>query len=118
MPASPPRLRRTWTLEYLTSRRPGEALRLTVSAGKLGTARQALRIPASEAGTSTKGSWLGDFRSNWWGALLIGVLFGLVLLGAVWLVFAKPRQEWLRERLEPWEDDAAKPAAQEGREGG
>ena len=30
--------------------------------------------------------------------------------GGRWLAFAKPRQEWLRERLEPWEDDAAKPA--------
>ena len=104
-------LKRTWNLEYLSARRPGETVRLVAKAGRVGSASAVAVIPPDEATKVAKGSWIGDLRSHWWGALLIGLVFGLVVVGVVALIFAKPRKVWLRERLQLTEADLPEPSA-------
>src|SRR5207245_265002 len=50
-------LRRTWTLEYFTAKRPGDKLRLNVQAGRVGAATAAVTIPASKAAGPSKSGW-------------------------------------------------------------
>jgi tight adherence protein B len=98
-------LKRTWILTYYTKARPGDEFHLVAKAGKLGSSVAAVAIPTGEGATPEKGTWIGNLRTHWWGALLIGFVFTLILLGLVHLAFRKPREVWLRERLEPWKLD-------------
>jgi tight adherence protein B len=102
-------LRRTWILEYFTAKRPGDALRLTAKADRLGAATTSIKIPNSKAGSTGSGSWLGNLRTHWWGAALIGLIVGLFVLVGLRLAFGKSRKEWLRERLEPWSGEERAP---------
>ena len=89
-------------------------MRLVVKVGRARTAREATTIPAAHGGaTVDNGSWVGDLRSHWWGAFLIGLLAALIVLAMLKLAFGKPRKEWLRERLEPWQGDADEGTARE-----
>ena len=110
-------LRHTWTLEYLTAKRPGDKLRLVTKAAPAGTARASVTIPTS-AGTppGSGSSWIGNLRTHWWGAFLVGLAAALIVIAMVKLIFGKSRKVWLRERLEPWQDDTAEPTPQEQRE--
>ncbi|HEY7694021.1 MAG TPA: type II secretion system F family protein [Gaiellaceae bacterium] len=110
-------LRRTWTLEYLTAKRPGDPLHLVAKAGPAGTAKASVRIPTDGASPVKGDSWLDTLRSHWWGALLIGLLAALVLLALLRLAFGTSRKVWLRERLEPWDGDAADSSAPERKAG-
>jgi tight adherence protein B len=103
-------LKRTWNLEYLSARRPGETVRLLAKAGSVGTATAVAAIPPGEATKVDKGSWIGDLRTHWWGALLIGLVFGVIVLALLKLIFTKPRKVWLRERLQ-LDADRPEPAA-------
>ena len=104
-------LKRTWILTYYTARRPGDKFHLVADVGKLGKSVAAVEIPTSESATPEHGSWVGKLRSHWWGALLIGVVIALIGFCLVRLAFRKPREVWLRERLEPWDEDAPEVAA-------
>jgi tight adherence protein B len=93
-------LRRTWILKYFTAKRPGDKLRIDVSAGKETLPPVSVKIPTNEGEQSKSIS--GGLRSHWWGAALIGLLIALLLLFVMRLVLGRTRKTWLRERLAPW----------------
>src|SRR5262249_10546936 len=47
-------LRRTWILEYYTAKRPGDVLRLTATANRLGTSSVKVKIAKSRDATASK----------------------------------------------------------------
>ena len=94
-------LKRTWTIQYFTAKRPGDTLALAVSAPHLGVAHTAATIPDTAAGPGVPSRHVG-FRDHWWGAALVGGLIGLLVITGLALAFARSRKTWLRKRLQPW----------------
>ncbi len=96
-------LRRTWLLEYVTAARPGERLSLEASiAGD--SAKTSLTAPGERIvlGPENPSPLLPEiFYKSEWGAQLLSLAVGLLVLLACAFVFAAPRGSWLRGRLEP-----------------
>jgi tight adherence protein B len=93
-------LRRTWLLEYVTAARPGETIKLRISAHGARQVTTEFTIPTA-VGTPTAGK--GGGRRSWPAAVVIGLLAGALLFGAGWFAFV-PRRATLSERLEPYMD--------------
>jgi tight adherence protein B len=97
-------LRRTWILEYATRARPGELLKLEVSAGGDSVSREVKMpgIPAPTVEAPKRSPLLPDvFYNSDWGGQLLALAVGLIVLLACAFLFASPKGAWLRGRLKP-----------------
>lgn len=92
-------LGKTWQLSYVTSARPGDELRVRVTAAGAGTAAESVAVPRGlGAGTSPDGSLpTGAYTTG--GVVLIGSIVGMLVLAAVLLLIGLRRGSWLRSRL-------------------
>lgn len=103
-------LRRTWDLQYFTTARPGDHLRISTRWHGI-VAGTRLTIPKSEAAASGGGrGFLERTRDHWWAAVIIGLLAGLLVFYCIGLLIVTPRKQWVRERLRPWTNWEALPA--------
>jgi len=101
-------LRRTWLLEYVTPARPGEAIAIRVSARGAGQATARPTIPTSVGGAAIGEAAKG--KRSWGGAIIIGLLTGGLLFGAVWLALGVPRLAVVQRRLAPYLEGEAREA--------
>jgi tight adherence protein B len=94
----------TWRVEYLTTARPGDRIRLQAAVPGFGKATAATRVPASSGSADSGGndSWLPDLAlRTFWAQLLFALLIGALILIAVWLLLSRPKGQWARERMAP-----------------
>lgn len=85
-------LRRTWSLDYLTSARPGQTVRARVSVAGLGSATSSFNVPGSVNAAHGSG-------------LSITMIAALILLLAVLAIVATPLTRAVRSgALWPWSD--------------
>ena len=96
-------LRRTWRVEYLTSARVGDALKLDASVPKLGAASAQLTIEGDPGEAAPGPSKLlpKHFYDSFIGTQLLGALVGLLVLLAATFVVSSVRGSRLRRRLAP-----------------
>ena len=96
-------LHRTWRLEYLTSARVGDHLKLDASVPKLGAASAQLTIEGEAAEGSPAPSKLlpTHFYDSFLGTQLLGALVGLMVLLAGTFLVSSVRGSRLRRRLAP-----------------
>ena len=96
-------MRRTWRVEYLTSARPGDALKLDATVPKLGSGSAKVTIPGADATTAPKPSKLlpESAYESFLGTQLVGLLVGLLVLLAGTFVVSSVRGSRLRRRLAP-----------------
>ena len=96
-------LRRTWRLEYLTSARPGNALKLDASIPKLGAASAQLTIEGEAGNAPPAPSKLLPKKvyESFLGTQLLGALVGLLVLLAGTFLVSSVRGSRLRRRLAP-----------------
>jgi tight adherence protein B len=96
-------LRRTWRMEYLTSARPGDALKLDASVPKLGAGSAQFAIPGDGAPSAPKPSPLlpESVYESFFGTQVVGALVGLLALLAGTFVLTSVRGSRLRRRLAP-----------------
>jgi tight adherence protein B len=96
-------LRRTWRLQYLTSARVGDALKLDASVPKLGAAAARLTIEgdADDAPPAPSKLLPSHFYDSFLGTQLLGALVGLLVLLAGTFVVSSVRGSRLRRRLAP-----------------
>ncbi len=96
-------LRRTWRVEYLTSARSGDALKLDASVPRLGAASSQLTIPG-ESGSGKDGPTKlvpEKFFESFLGTQMMGALVGLLVLLAATFLVSSVRGSRLRRRLAP-----------------
>lgn len=97
-------LDRTWRLSYPTAGRPGDALKLDVSAASLGAAEQELVLPGSlDSPTASKpSSFIPKVAySNGIGTLVVMLAVGLATLAVVALLLGATGGKRLRRRIDP-----------------
>ncbi len=96
-------LRRTWRLEYLTSARPGNALKLDASIPRLGAASAQLTIEGEAGNAPPAPSKLLPEKvyESFLGTQLLGALVGLLVLLAGTFLVSSVRGSRLRRRLAP-----------------
>ncbi len=96
-------LRRTWRVEYLTSARAGDALKLEASVPKRGAASAQLSIPGDGSAGGPEPSKLlpQTFYESFLGTQLMGALVGLLVLLAGTFLITSVRGSRLRRRLAP-----------------
>jgi tight adherence protein B len=96
-------LRRTWRVEYLTSARAGDALKLEASVPRFGAGAAQLSIPGEVAAPSSPPSRVlpERFYESFLGTQLLGALVGLLVLLAGTFLVSSVRGSRLRRRLEP-----------------
>ena len=92
-------LGKTWQLSYVTAARPGDRLRVQVTAPGAGAAVQSVALPRGlGASTSPDGSLpTGAYTTG--GAILIGSVVGMLVVAAMLLLIGLRRGSWLRSRL-------------------
>jgi tight adherence protein B len=96
-------LRRTWQVRYFTASRPGESLSLEASVGA-DKATSTLKLPgvlSAAKRPEPSGLLPSSFLHGSWGALVLGIAVGLLMLGAAALLFAVPRGSRVRARIAP-----------------
>jgi tight adherence protein B len=95
-------LKRTWRVSYLTTARPGDALELKASAGKLGSDTADVTVPASDGVSAPKPSpLLPSPAYGKAGDLLLTALAALLALAAAMFLLSGVRGSWLKQRLAP-----------------
>ncbi len=96
-------LRRTWRMEYLTSARAGDSLKLDASVPKLGAGSAELSIPGDESIATPAPSKLlpKTLYESFLGTQLLGALVGLLVLLAGTFLVSSVRGSRLRRRLAP-----------------
>ncbi|HEX6491770.1 MAG TPA: type II secretion system F family protein [Gaiellaceae bacterium] len=97
-------LLRTWRIEYLTTARPGDRLKLEASAGGLGSGQASATVPgslAAGAGQTKPSPLLPSLLYGKLGDLVFTLLVGLLVLGAGMFVVSSLRGSWLKQRLAP-----------------
>ena len=109
-------LARTWRLEYVTSARPGERVRLEASVAGEGTASTRLAVPTSLgpppiAHPDPSGLFPKSFYQERWGPMALAGIVGAIVLLACGFGFASPKGAWLRGRLAPHVDEARRARA-------
>ena len=95
-------LRRTWRVEYLTSARGGDALKLDTSVPRLGAASARLTIPgeAGVAGSAPSRLLPETAYESFLGTQVVGALVGLLALAGTF-VLTSVRGSRLKRRLAP-----------------
>jgi tight adherence protein B len=96
-------LRRTWRMEYLTSARAGDAVKLDAAVAKLGAASAQLTVPGDDGVAIAKPSKLlpETVYESFLGTQLLGALVGLLVLLAGTFLVSSVRGSRLRRRLAP-----------------
>jgi tight adherence protein B len=90
-------LRRTWYLDYVTAARPGERVRLGIAATGNGSVTTEVVIPGGSSAAAPPG------KSSWSGAVIAGLIAGVLLFLGVRFTMARSSRTRLRNRLEPYE---------------
>jgi tight adherence protein B len=92
-------LGKTWQLSYVTAARPGDRLRVQITAAGAGAAVESVVVPRGlGASTSPDGSLpTGAYSTG--GAILVGSIVGALVLAAVFFLASLRRGSWLRARL-------------------
>jgi tight adherence protein B len=97
-------LSRTWRLEYVTSARPGDQLRLQTSVPKLGAATASVTVPG-DAGSSASGGGSKLLPTHFYtssaGTLMLALAVGFLVLVGGGLALAARQGAWLKGRLDP-----------------
>jgi tight adherence protein B len=98
-------LSRTWRLQYMTTARPGDDLRVKATVAGVGSASGALVIPGRPGMTSAplaKPSPLvpAHFYTSGAGTLLLALTVGFLCLLAAGIALAAKKGAWLRTRLD------------------
>jgi tight adherence protein B len=111
-------LRRTWRVEYLTSARAGDALKLDASVPNLGAAAAELSIPGDVGAEPPAPSKLlpKTAYESFLGTQLVGALVGLLVLLAATFLVSSVRGSRLRRRLAPHIADTAASKRKQERE--
>ena len=111
-------LRRTWRLEYLTSARGGDTVRLDAAMRKVGTASAQLSIPGDVAPARPTPSKLlpKTAYESFLGTQLVGAVVGLLVLLAGTFLVSSVRGSRLRRRLAPHIADTAASKRKQERE--
>ena len=96
-------LRRTWRVEYLTSSRPGDRLRLDASVPKFGAGSTQVTIPGDKGVKTAAPSRLvpDSVYESFFGTQMVGALVGLLVLLAGTFLITSVRGSRLRRRLAP-----------------
>jgi tight adherence protein B len=94
-------LARTWQLSYVTSARPGDALRLDAIVPGAGSAHATLTAPGSEAAGAAPTGLIPGIGYSTAGTIAVGLVSGLLVLLASCFWFAAQRGGKLRARIEP-----------------
>ena len=96
-------LRRTWRLEYLTAARPGDDLKLKISAGKAGSAAVDARVPGEldRAAAPKPSPLLPSPVYSALGGFLLALGVALLVLVGCGLVLAAQKGSWLQSRIAP-----------------
>ena len=95
-------LRHTWKVEYFTSARPGDRLRLEASVVGAGTSSRAYTISKDVGAVSGPAAPTGLIPTSFYsagGALAIGLAVALLVLLASFLFLAAQRGSWVRTRI-------------------
>ena len=97
-------LDRTWRLGYDTSARPGDRIDLRAAAPAAGSAEQTIVVPAAFGSVegAPPSSLLPAVAYTPLGTLVIALLAGVFVLGAVFTLFRLRRGSWVQQRLEPY----------------
>jgi tight adherence protein B len=94
-------LARTWQLSYVTSARPGDAVRLDAIVPGAGSAHTSITTPGNEAADSPPTGLIPGIGYSAAGTLAVGLVSGLLVLLASCFWFAAQRGGKLRARIEP-----------------
>jgi len=98
-------LARTWRINYLTSARPGDSVKLRVTVPGQGAAARDVRVPVGPGGASAPSGPSRLLPRSLFvsstGTLAIALLVGLLVLLAIAIVFAAKRSVWLKRRVDP-----------------
>ena len=92
-------LRRTWQIEYLTTRRPGDKLVVEVAAPGQGVAT-VHAVVSGEASPAAKSKVPKSLYSTP-GMLVVGLIVGILVMLAFRALFRKSKTEELRRRIQP-----------------
>jgi tight adherence protein B len=95
-------LGKTWQLSYVTAARPGDRLRLAVSAAGAGSAATNVVLPALPGDVKAAPApspLLPTAAYGGGGPVAIGLLTGMLVIAAVLLLIGSRRGSWLRSRL-------------------
>jgi tight adherence protein B len=101
-------LAHTWRARYVTAARPGDRIRLGVTVPSTGSATAPLTIPAQPGDVVGSPAPLAFLPAGAYGSagpVLVGVVAGLLVVGAMLLLLATRRGSWLRGRLAPHTGD-------------
>jgi tight adherence protein B len=100
-------LGKTWQLSYVTAARPGDQLRVQVSAAGAGAAADSVVIPRGLGVPAAPDGSLPTPAYGTGGAVIIGLIVGVLVLGAVFFLVSVRRGSWLRSRIAPHTGEAA-----------
>jgi tight adherence protein B len=89
-------LRRTWLLEYVTSARPGERVRMSVWVPGLGAADRTVNLPGSDVGAAAQPAPVVGSRPA---DLALALVVALLAFGIYRALTAWRRARWLHRRL-------------------
>jgi tight adherence protein B len=95
-------LQRTWRISYDTTARPGDHVRLDVTAPHAGVAQSTFDVPSSfGAPAAGSSSSLPSFAYTPLGTLVLGLIVGFLVLCAVFALVRFRRGSWVKARLAP-----------------
>ena len=97
------RLGHTWTISYVTASRPGDHLNVEASVPGAGSSSFSLVVPPQPGDVSTPPApsrFLPKFVYGAAGAIVVGLVAGVLVLVAFLLLLGSRRSNWLRVRLE------------------
>jgi tight adherence protein B len=94
-------LRHTWRVQYATSARPGDSIRLQAAVAGAGTASTTAQIPSSlgSVGTAAPSKLVPRAAYGPSGPVAVGLLVGALLLLACILGLAAYRGSWVKSRI-------------------
>jgi tight adherence protein B len=94
-------LSRTWRLGYDTTARPGDKVQLAVTAPGVGSAASAIEIPATfpTGSTPPPSAVLPSVAYTPLGTVVIALLVGLFVIGALLSIVRLRRGSWVQQRL-------------------
>lgn len=98
-------LSRTWQVSYLTSARPGDALKLRVTVPGQGAAARDVQVPAGPGGAAASPGpsrlLPASFYRSAAGTAVVALAIGILALLGYLIVLRAQKSLWLKKRLEP-----------------
>jgi tight adherence protein B len=92
-------LGKTWQLSYVTTSRPGDRLRVGVTATGAGAAAESVVVPRGLGSSTSPDGSLPTGAYTTGGAILVGSIVGVLVLAAMLLLIGMRRGARLRSRL-------------------